>query len=299
MRSPVEPTPSDTGARMIRRSSARCRVNRLAPLLLIPLLAAAPAVADNVFLKNGRVFEDVIAEVGLTTVRIHLAFGEMSVSLDAVERVERAESSLVVYQARRDALRADPSASAAQWVELARWALAQGDTHSAREAALRAAEKNPRAPGVAELMRGLDHVFDEQLGRWIPFAESMHIRGYQKVDGQWLSAEQQLARSQAAADAARQIAADEERRLTQAVLALAAVQLTKEPEPQPQVVYTWPVAVYPNPFIWGHPNPHQRPPQHHGPVAIPLERRQPGSLLPVAGNHGRLATPVARSRGSQ
>lgn len=266
-------------------------MNRLAPLLLVSLLVAAPAAADDVYLKNGRVFEDVIAEIGLSTVRIRLAFGEMSFSLDAVDRVERSESSLMVYQARRDALRADPSGSARQWIELARWALAQGDTHSAREAALRAARKDPRAEGVAELMRGLDHVFDEQKGRWIPFAESMHLRGYQKVDGQWLSADQQLSRSRAAAEEARQIEADEERRLTQAVLALAAVQMSKEPQPQPQVVYAWPVAVYANPFIWGYPDSHPTSPEHHDPTAISLERRQPGSLLPVAGNYGGLTSP--------
>ena len=266
-------------------------IYRWARILLLPLVVVFPLAADDVYLTNGRVFEDVIAEVDASTVRIRLAFGEMRFSLAAVERIEQVESSLLTFQTRRDALVADPSASAAEWIELSRWALASGQTHAAREAALRAAEKNPRAEGIDELMRGLDYVYDEQLGRWIAFEESMHLKGFEQVDGTWLSAEQRLARSQAEAEAARQREADQERRLTQAVLALAAAQLTSEPEPQ--VVYQWPVGVWANPFVWQHPAPHpapHSPPAGHHSTAIPIERRQPGSLFPVASHYGGMAT---------
>ena len=278
--------------------------------LIVPLalFVAAPLLADNVYLKNGRVFEDVVAEVGPESVKIHLAFGQMGVSLDSVDRIERAESSLVAYQERRDALRVDPTAEAADWVELAQWALRRDNRYGAREAALVAAEKNPRAEGLEELMRRMDYVFEPEIDRWIPFEDSMRLRGFARVDGQWLSPEQLLARSQAAAEAARARESDRESRLTRAVLAMAAAQLAREPEPrQPEVVYAWPVSVYPNPFIRRYPNPHELPPPGHDPTAIPLPRRQPGSLFPVAPNpavrpvatnHGRLSSGVTPSDGS-
>ena len=241
---------------MLFFAPTRGPMRRLAPILPV-LCLAAPLMADDVHLKNGRVFEDVVAELSDSTVTIHLAFGEMTVSLDAVERIERAESTLTAYQSRRDALRSNPAATAADWIELSRWAAARGHRHGARESALRAAEKDPYAEGLEELMRGLEQVYEPALGRWISVDESMRRRGYVLVDGQWLSAEQQLARSQAAAAEQRAREADKERRLTNAVLALAAAQMTREPEPE--VVYQWPVSVYPNPFIWRHPNPHALP----------------------------------------
>lgn len=271
-------------------------MQRIALIFVTLVLLVAPLGADDVHLKNGRVFEDVIAEVGPSTVRIHLAFGEIGFSLEAVDRIVRAESSLIAYQSRRDELRASPSATAADWVELARWALAQGHGHGAREAALQAAEKNPRAEGLEQLMRGLNYVFEPQLDRWISFEESMVLKGFHQIDGQWLSAEQMLARSQAAAEAARAREAAQEGRLTRAVLALAAAQLAREPERRlPEEVYAWPVVVYPNPFIRRYPNPHRLGPPGFDPTAIPLARRQPGSLFSVAKNHGGFATTSTES----
>ena len=59
----------------------------IAPLLVVLVAAASPLAADDVYLKNGRVFEDVIAETGPKMVRIRLAFGEMAFSLDAVDQL--------------------------------------------------------------------------------------------------------------------------------------------------------------------------------------------------------------------
>jgi len=264
-------------------------VKSLSLIALSTILAAAPVVADDVYLKNGRVFEDVVAEVGAETVRIQLAFGEMGVPLAAVDRVEHGASSLAAFRERRDALRADPAAEAADWVDLARWAARRDQSHGAREAALVAAELDPRVEGLDELMRRIDYVFEPQVGRWVSFEESMSLRGYTHVDGQWLSPEQLLARSQAAADAARAREAAQESRLTRAVLAMAAAQLAREPEPvyeQPNgwTDYGWPVAVYPGPVVRPHPTPYRRHSIRHDPTAIPLHRRQPGSLFPVAPN---------------
>ena len=37
-----------------------------------------------------------------------------------------------------------------------------------------------------EVMRRLDFVYEDQLSRWVPFEESMRLRGFEKVDGTWL-----------------------------------------------------------------------------------------------------------------
>lgn len=284
-----------------------------APDILLPLLAlllAPPLAGDEVHLVNGRVFEDVIAEVGADSVRIHLAFGEMSLPRHTVERVVRLESSLEELQMRHDALASDPGAGAVEWIELGRWALQRGLRHGARQAALEAAARDPAAPGLTDLMRSLGYVFDAESGRWLPYEESLRRRGYDRVDGRWLSPEQQLTRARSEAAAARARRADEESRLTRAVLALAAAQLVREPEPVAvQPIYPWPfagtVAVGPGHFQVGRPphhapRPHHSPRPHHDPAAIPIERRQPGSLFPIARHHhGGVARPHVGSAGAQ
>ncbi len=277
-------------------------MRRFLPVLLLCLVVAAPAAADDVFLRNGRVFEDVIAEVADGQVHIRMAFGEMAFPVAAIDRIERSESSLVAFEERREALRASPSSTAADWIELARVATRQGNRHGAREAALVAASMDPKADGLEPLMGALDWVLDAETGRWIPFEESMSRQGFAFVDGQWLSPEQLLARSRAAAEAARVREAERESRLTRAVLAMAAAQLAKEPEPvRPDPSSAWPVAVYPNPFIWRYPNPHRGTHRAtlyrggHDHTAIPIQRRQPGSLFPVARNPA--VDPVATHHG--
>ena len=259
--------------------------------LLIGSGAVVPAVADDVHLVNGRVFEDVIAVVEGDRVHLHLAFGEMSVPLHTVERVVEAESSLEEIERRRHALESDPRAGAADWLELARWAHGRGHDHAARQAALEAARRDPSVPGLAELMRSFGYVFDVATGSWLPYEERMRRQGYQRIDGRWLSPEQQLAHAREQREAERARRAEEESRLTRTVLALAAAELARAPEPAPpapQPVYSWPwaggVAIGPGylarPRVF-----HHRSPPHHEPIAIPIERRQPGSLFPIAGHH--------------
>lgn len=262
---------------------------------LVPILLAGSLAADDVFLKNGRVFEDVETRVDGSKVLVYLSFGEIGFSLDAVERIEPGTSSHAVYRERRDALRTAPGTSAADWLELARWSDSRGLEHATREAALTAARLDPDLPGLDALLGQLDFVVDPESGRWIEREEALRRAGYRWVDGRWLSVEQQLARAETARAAAEARAANEERRLTRAVLALAAAQLAEtsrqEEQPRSEPVYAWPVGVYPNPFLWRHPNPHRMPPPGHDPTAIPMERRQPGSLFPIE-SRGRIGAPA-------
>ena len=73
------------------------------PLLIAcVLLVAPPLAADNVYLTNGRVFEDVETRVEGSRVVVYLSFGEIGFSLDAVERIEEGTSSHALYRQRRD-----------------------------------------------------------------------------------------------------------------------------------------------------------------------------------------------------
>jgi hypothetical protein len=265
---------------------------------LVVLFVALPVAADDVHLKNGRVFEDVEAEIAGSKVVVHLPYGEIGFSLSAVERIEESASSHSLYRQRRDELSANPDATAADWFGLARWARGLGLEYGIREAALTAARLDPALPGLDNMLLDLDFVLDPETGRWMSREEKLQRDGYEWVDGHWLSVEQQLARARLAGEVARAREADEERRLTRAVLALAAAQLAETSRPVPEPVYAWPVTVFPNPFLWRYPNPHRLPPRGHDPTAIPIERRQPGSLFPIA-SRGRLATSSARPSASR
>ena len=160
---------------------------RLLPLLLFGSAAALPAAADDVFLNNGNSFEGVIAEVTATQVRIRMPGGELSLPRSAVARVEKGEAPFAEFLAREKALRRDPDATAADWVELARWAKAQGLATATREAALQAARLDPQLAALEPLLRGLGYVYDRELARWIPYAESTRRCGFVEHGGAWIT----------------------------------------------------------------------------------------------------------------
>jgi hypothetical protein len=277
---------------------------RLLPLLLLGSAAALPAAADDVFLNNGNSFEGVIAEVTATQVRIRMPGGELSLPRSAVARVEKGEAPFAEFLAREKALRRDPDATAADWVELARWAKAQGLSTATREAALQAARLDPQLEGLGPLLRGLGYVYDRELGQWIPYAESMRRRGFVEYAGAWITRaehderlrarereeQERLSRRAVVREAARAARTDR-------LLDLAEVQLARELlEPRPVVVALpvavgWPILVLPGVF----PPPHgDGRPDPGGPVLVPRPDprfpprdgrssrlpHQPGSLIP-------------------
>ena len=276
--------------------------------LLFGLLPLAPVSADTVYLANGRTFENVIAEMTETEVKIRMPGGSLSLPRSHVLRVESSDSDFAEYLRRKEAIRR--GATAADWLALAQWARSQGLEQGAREAALAAAHLDPRLEGLAPLLRSHGYVLDAQLDRWIPYADSMRRRGFVLADGQWISREEsearQRARDEELARRRAERAATQAAQATQAVreveLAIANMELrerlqrTEEPP-----VASWPVFVYPGswfippgpPSCHGHgcgssPEP---PPQGPPPGTRPEQPRStrgvfhvPGSLLP--GNLG-------------
>jgi hypothetical protein len=187
------------------------------------VLPGAPLLGDDVYLKNGRSFENVVAEVGDAQVRVHMPGGVVSLPRSAVDRVEKSDSSFAEYSRRKQELESRtrgprPLAAgiAADWLELARWARANNLPQAAREAALKAAEINPREAGLAGLLRGFGYVYEESVDRWIPYDDAMRLHGMVQDGGTWVSREEQAARQReqqaaraAAAATAAAIARDE------------------------------------------------------------------------------------------
>jgi hypothetical protein len=278
--------------------------------LLFGLLSLAPAWADTVYLANGRKFENVVAETTETEVKIRMPGGSLSLPRSHVLRVESSDSAFSEYLRRKESIRR--TATAADWLALARWAKSQGLEQGAREAALAAASLNPRLEGVAPLLRAHGFVLDEQLDRWIPYADSMRRRGFVLADGQWISREEsearQRVRDEELARRRAERAATQAAQATQAVreveLALATMELrerrqrTEEPAAVGLPFYVYPGYWLAPPVAppCNHcgprpeppeppPSPGQRPeqPRSHGVFHVP------GSLLPGtlgAGAHG-------------
>ena len=285
---------------------------RRRPALLLLLAAAAgqPRHADTVRLRNGRAYEGVIAERVPQGVRVQLAFGHIVIPEEQVAAIDKSPSALATYLQRKAALQARPSASAAAWLELAFWAKTNDLPSAAREAALVAAELDPRLPGLDAMLRPHGLVYEEKLARWIPYEESMARRGLVRYDGEWMSVAEQ--RERIAEHERRRAAMAQEaasHRMAQAAEAMLRTQqsmverdarlqekLLRQAERYAngwgQVVtfpgfWTPPVVVVVNP-----PHGHPGKPPHHGPppqTSVPrsnyssLQSRQPGSFLPIYG----------------
>jgi hypothetical protein len=189
--------------------------------LLLGMLAGSPLLADDVYLKNGRSFTDVVADVGASQVRIQLPGGTISLPRGAVDRVEKSSSSFTEYLARKEELQRQDAAAhgerhAAAWLDLARWARSNSLSQGAREAGLEAAVIDPRQPGLAAVLRPFGYVYEERLDRWISYDDSMRLHGFVQEGGQWVSREehaehlqdQQQQQAALAAQQAQQAAAD-------------------------------------------------------------------------------------------
>ncbi len=170
-------------------------------VLSVGLGVAVPASlhADDVYLKNGRVFQGVVAEVGDTQVRIEMPGGSISLPLSAVERVEKSGSTFGTFlQRKQELLAAEAHArgerSASDWMDLARWAKRNGFSQGAREAALEAAGIDPHADGLAPILVPMGYVYSQQQQRWVSYDESMRLQGFVQDDnGQWITRDQYAA----------------------------------------------------------------------------------------------------------
>lgn len=157
---------------------------------LLATLTVGTAVADDVYLTNGEVFEGVIAEVSPSQVRIHLPIGQMNLPRSQVLRVEEAETKLEVFRRRRAALVDSGSTSGEEWLDLARWARLNDLHREHREVALKTAELDPRMEGLAPIMHALGFTLDEDEGRWVTRSQYNRSRGLVFYEGEWMTEEE-------------------------------------------------------------------------------------------------------------
>ncbi len=224
---------------------------RLLPLLLLSLVAV-PLFADDVYLKNGRKFEGVIAETTDSQVHIQMQGGTLSLPKSQVLKVESGGSNLAEYLRRKEGLKKNPGTSAADWLELARWAQARSLQQAARESALAAATLDPNLNGLGPILRGFGYVLHDQVDGWILYAESMQRRGFVLSNGQWITREEHTANVRAYEEEnARQRAQREEQaRAARADRLAALAELTVVRD---LVRPSYPESFYPGPYYGGVP----------------------------------------------
>lgn len=266
-------------------------------LLVLLILVPALAAADEVRLRNGKVFEGVIAVEHGDVVEVRIPGGSLSLPRASVSEIVRSSSPYGTYLERSSELRAR-AANAAAWLELAKWARGQELGSAARESALAAAELDPKLAGLAPLLRAMGYELDEAGGVWVPLAEAMRRKGLVLAGDRWVTkaeAEEIYRHSAEEARARRrEWEADRlERATAEARLAAAEMELSRaaEPAPPPYVVmpnpYLWPTAIFPGYWppaipvpVAPEPNQRRMPQAHRGTLTLDVFTRQPGSLFP-------------------
>lgn len=270
-------------------------MRRLLPLCL--LLLPALASADEVRLKNGKVFEGVIAVERGNVIEVQIPGGSLSLPRASVREVVHSASPYGDYLQRAAALRSG-DAGAAAWLALARSARRQGLDGPAREAALAAAELDPKLEGLGAFLRAMGYEFDETGDVWVEYAEAMRRKGLVLAGGRWVTKAEagEISRliDEEARVRRREWETDRlERATAEARLAAAEIELSRaaEPAPAPFLVmpnpYLWPTAIFPGYWppaipvpVAPEPNQRPRPQAHRGTLTLDVFTRQPGSLFP-------------------
>jgi hypothetical protein len=178
--------------------------------LAVLLLLAAPAFADQVFLKNGGKLSGVIVERTKDAIVMEVAPGRVTLPMSRVDRVVEGTSGLALYRERVAGLSAS---DAAGWLALAQWAADQGLQTQAGEAFERVLATDP---GNAPAHRALGHV--QYGGRWMSREDSFRAQGLVEYEGRWMTPDERgsLARERVEAAAAESARAEAEARAREA-----------------------------------------------------------------------------------
>jgi hypothetical protein len=146
--------------------------------VLVIALAAAPLLADDVYLRGGGQITGQIVERSNDSVTVDVGGGTLNVQMSSVVRIEKSVSPLQEY---RERARKIPVGDAEAWRQLARWATGGAMATMAGQAWSKVLVILPDDP---EANRALGRV---QLdGRWITEEESYRSRGYVHFEGEWM-----------------------------------------------------------------------------------------------------------------
>jgi len=153
-------------------------------LFVIIVLAAAPALADDIYLRGGGQITGQIIDQTEDSVTVDIGGGTITAKMSSVVKIDKNESPLQEYRERAAAI---PEGDAEAWRELARWAKGYSLSSQAREAYREVLKILPddEEANTATGMVQLD-------GRWVTEEESYRARGYVQFEGKWMTpAEQQ------------------------------------------------------------------------------------------------------------
>jgi hypothetical protein len=148
-------------------------------VIAVIALAAAPLLADDVYLKGGGQLTGEIVGHTDDSVTVDIGAGTMTVKLSTVVRIETGASPLQEHRAQ--AAKTAPGDVEA-WRQLARQAADEGLSTQSREAWSKVLEVAPDDP---EANTALGRV---QLdGRWVTEEESYLARGFVEFEGEWMT----------------------------------------------------------------------------------------------------------------
>lgn len=147
--------------------------------VLVIALAAAPVLADDVYLRGGGQITGQIVERSDDFVIVDVGGGTLKVQISSVVRIEESMSPLQEYREQASKI---PERDAEAWRNLARWAMGRTMVTMASQAWSKVLAILPDDP---ETNGALGRVqFD---GRWIPEEESYRARGYVRFEGEWMT----------------------------------------------------------------------------------------------------------------
>lgn len=167
--------------------------------IVVMVLAALPASADEVHLRGGGKVVGEIIEQTEDHVSVDIGGGSLTVQMSSVESIDKGTSPMQEYRARAAEIAAH---DAEAWRELARWATGRALSSQVEDAYLHVIAI---LPDDEEANRALGRVRLD--GRWVSEEESYVAQGYIEFEGEWMTpGERQaiLAERQARDDAYRQ-----------------------------------------------------------------------------------------------
>lgn len=179
-------------------------------VVVVIALAAAPLLADDVYLPGGGQITGEIVDRSADSVTVDVGGGTLTVRMSSVVRIEKSVSPLAEYRARAARI---PAGDAEAWRELARWATSRALATVASQAWSKVVAVLPDDP---EANRALGRV--QYGGRWVTEEESYRAQGYIEFEGEWMTPDERQAilndrRAREAADRKEreaQLRADEE-----------------------------------------------------------------------------------------
>ena len=153
-----------------------------ASLLVMALGIPAPALAEQVILKNGGRISGILVERSASHVLMQIGPGQVKIPLANVERVVEGRSALATFSERAERLQPMDREG---WLDLGSWARDAGLATQARQCFERVLALDPEN---AIAQAGVGNVLLN--GRWLNPDEAYRARGYVRFEGSWMLPEE-------------------------------------------------------------------------------------------------------------